>query len=626
MRPLILMFLLAGLGLAQAPPPATDEPAARWILRQGGRVRLAGNPRVYSQLAELPGTPFRVEAVDLIGTSFPPDDLKQITGLTEVRELLLPGPIFNPGAGSTLDANAEFKFLAPLTKLEKLHFSLHFLTNINVQDKGLSILSGLRNLRELRAAQTNIKGPALAAFVNLEKLDLNYTAFADAGVEQLKGLSRLNTLYLRDTLVTDQGMKVLGALTQLEYLDLSGARLTDAGVAALAPLKKLKSLNLLGAQVTDESAVVLAGFTALEELNLYRAPLSNAGLKKLEALKRLRSLDVRYTRVTRAGVDSLQKAVPVCKTEFMDSSAASAAAAALRQSKPASPQPTAVAEWVKSLGGAAHFRDGQLDRVDLSRTPVTDEQVAYLTTATDLRLDSTEVSDAALARLPATLRRLNLSHTAISAKGLARLPAALEHLEMANTTVDDQTPWPPGLRSLSVPYTAVGTLAQIQKLPHLAVLDLTSTDIDNDALAALAGMKTLRDLRLSYGRYTDKGIAALAALTDLERLEMVRTRLTDAGLKSLAPLTKLKVLRLDYNNISNAGVAVLPVSLEELSLDTANVTDDVVPVLAALKNLKLLNLYHTTLTEAAVQQLQRALPACRIVYDRDSAIPTRRKS
>jgi hypothetical protein len=35
--------------------------------------------------------------------------LSKLSGLDELTELFLPGPIFNPGAGSTLDANAELK-------------------------------------------------------------------------------------------------------------------------------------------------------------------------------------------------------------------------------------------------------------------------------------------------------------------------------------------------------------------------------------------------------------------------------------------------------------------------------------------------------------------------------------
>src|SRR5690606_32183963 len=101
-------------------------------------------------------------AVDMIGTTIAPTEMQQLRGLTELTELFLPGPSFNPGAGSRLDANEEFAALAGLKKLKKLHLSLHFLTNINVQDKGLAHLAGLTGMEELRLSQSRVKGPGLA--------------------------------------------------------------------------------------------------------------------------------------------------------------------------------------------------------------------------------------------------------------------------------------------------------------------------------------------------------------------------------------------------------------------------------------------------------------------------------
>ena len=45
-----------------------------------------------------------------------------------------------------------------------------------------------------------------------------------------------------------------------------------------------------------------------------------------------------------------------------------------------------------------------------------------------------------------------------------------------------------------------------------------------------------------------------------------------------------------------------------------------------MKNLKYLNLYHTLVTDKGYQTLKTALPSCEIVYDRESSLPTRRRS
>ena len=108
----------------------------------------------------LPAGDLQISGVDLTGTIIEPKELEKISGLTGLKELYLPGPSWNPGAGS-LDANAELKFLAGLKNLEKLQFSLHFLTHVNVRDEGIQQLQGLTQLKELRCAQCRITKDSL---------------------------------------------------------------------------------------------------------------------------------------------------------------------------------------------------------------------------------------------------------------------------------------------------------------------------------------------------------------------------------------------------------------------------------------------------------------------------------
>lgn len=230
-----------------------DRDAARWVIRQGGNVRIADHAGVVRNAADLPGGDITVVAVDLIGTLIDPKDLKRLSGLSDLRELLLPAPSFNPGVGSKLDANDELAVLSNLHHLEKLWLSLHFLTDIHVEDKGLAYLKDLTQLRELRLVQTKVKGPGLAPFVNLRALDLGETPLRDEGTQYLRGMTYLQRLSLRNTLVTDAGPKNLAGLKELESLDLYGLKITDAGIQSLSGLTKLRALNLLGAPITDDS-------------------------------------------------------------------------------------------------------------------------------------------------------------------------------------------------------------------------------------------------------------------------------------------------------------------------------------------------------------------------------------
>ncbi|MCI0365278.1 MAG: hypothetical protein L0219_15515, partial [Phycisphaerales bacterium] len=105
-KPLILALLAAFTTFA-----ATEREAAEWVVRKGGRVMVNGQRQPIARLPELPAEPFQVTGVDLTGTVLDPKELSNLAGLTQVRELYLPGSAFTPGAGSRLDGNAELKVL-----------------------------------------------------------------------------------------------------------------------------------------------------------------------------------------------------------------------------------------------------------------------------------------------------------------------------------------------------------------------------------------------------------------------------------------------------------------------------------------------------------------------------------
>src|SRR5262249_53299271 len=154
--PAIVLAVSISMGLEAAEP--SQREVAQWVIRQGGSVTLENRTEPIARLADLPAGELRIRGVNLVGTLVEPSELKRLSGLDGLRELELPGPQWNPNAGSRLDANDEFPAIAHLTGLEKLTFSLYFLTNINVQDKGLAHLAKLTNLKELRLGQTRVKG------------------------------------------------------------------------------------------------------------------------------------------------------------------------------------------------------------------------------------------------------------------------------------------------------------------------------------------------------------------------------------------------------------------------------------------------------------------------------------
>src|SRR5438874_2136469 len=223
---------------ASAATNAPERAVAEWVIRSGGRVMLEGNRAALGDIAALPAGDVHITGVNLTNTTIERPELKEISGLSGLQELYLPGPSWTPYSDSPLDANDALKYLAGLKDLRRLQFSLHFLTDYNVNDKGVGLLAGLTQLRELRLAQSRVVAPDLTPFSHLSSLDLSDCSyFGDKGmkvVAQLKGLRRL---YLRNTPVTDEGLANVSGLSQLEELDLYGVSVTDLGLESLRNLR-----------------------------------------------------------------------------------------------------------------------------------------------------------------------------------------------------------------------------------------------------------------------------------------------------------------------------------------------------------------------------------------------------
>jgi Leucine-rich repeat (LRR) protein len=511
---------------------AAERDVAEWVIRQGGRVMIDDSRAPLARVTDLPAGGMKITGIDLTGNIIEPKELERISTLTTLKELYLPGPSWNPGAGSRVNAQTELKFLAGLKNLERLQFSLHFLTNVNVRDEGIEQFSSLTQLKEFRCAQCRIQKPSLTPFVNLRALDLNYANFGDEAIKSLEGMRELKRLYLRDTLVTDDGLQHLSGLTQLEELDLYGTKISDRGIAYLRNLKKLRKLNILGAPVTDESIDVLAGMTQLRELNLYRSQITNSGLARLSLLRELVSLDLRYSRVTSTGVDSLRASLPNCDIEFIN---ASVGQTARKNGRPTGTGDKAIADWVTSLAGKVEFSGGRLRAISLGSVKISDAQTAHLAGLSSrerLDLQATEVGDLGLQQLKrlTSLKELNLGNTTVSDAGLAHLAPiiSLRVLRLSNTLVSG-----PGL-------------AHLKGLGSLTELDLMGSPVTDDGLLHLAALTSLERLSLGHSEVTDAGLAHLSKLTNLKALDLNANDIGDDGLRHLGAMTNLRELLLNY--------------------------------------------------------------------------------
>ena len=134
------------------------------------------------------------------------------------------------------------------------------------------------------------------------------------------------------------------------------------------------------------------------------------------------------------------------------------------------------------------------------------------------------------------------------------------------------------VRGLFVPRTdnLHEALTRVAKIQHLSRLRMRGTDVNEDDLAVLAGMKNLQDLDLSQNpTVTDAGIATLSGLENLRVLDLTSTSVTGTGLKDRADMVSLYQLNLTDCPVTDESLAAIPhfPKLEELLIGGTEVTD-----------------------------------------------------
>ena len=360
--------------------------------------------------------------------------------------------------------------LAKATQLREL--------NLNQCDKltvaGLAHLKGLTQLEYLTFENTAVTDDALAhlsGLTGLWVLNLNDTAVTDAGVVHLKHMSRLRELWLprsavtdvvlaqikawpelytlneygevttaeewaelrkkgaaavpeglrvslRDSKVTDAGLRHLAGNTRLHALALADTDVTDAGLAHLKGLSELKELCLAGTHVTDAGLIHVRSKPKLEKLYLGQTQVSDAGLEHLAGLSRLGLLWLDATDITDAGLKHLTGLTRLCELS-------------LSQTNIRGP----------GLEHLAKLKD--LSSLDLSHTPLSDAGLASLPPLprlTTLNLSGTYITDAGQALLKGAARgSVNLAHAKISDAAITRLKAlpALATLDVHDTPISE---------------------------------------------------------------------------------------------------------------------------------------------------------------------------------------------
>lgn len=175
---------------------------------------------------------------------------------------------------------------------------------------------------------------------------------------------------------------------------------------------------------------------------------------------------------------------------------------------------------------------------------------------------------------------------------LAFLLLGVIHLNSVSGQVKNPVPGP-DQQSIEKIEKAGGHVIAIAQNDNRLEVDfhLQSSDVTDQSLVSLEGLKNIYSLNLGKSKITDAGLAHIAGLTTLNRLYLQETKITDKGLVHLKGLRDLVYLNL-------YGTAV---------------TDQGLVNLAGLSNLKNLYVWQTKVTEAGIDKLKKSLPGVNVI-------------
>jgi len=451
--------------------------------------------------------PNDLTSITLSSTPIGPASLAPLKDQKSLREVQMYNVNVSEGGLSPLRGHPS---------LESVRFS-----QSEIGETDWAVLEGMPRLRTVSQLSSRLNDAGLSYFKNLpllEDLSLDGSQVSDEGLATVSKLTALRNLSLLSTQITDRGIAHLKELRSLEVLDLRATEITSAGLTELARLPNLRKVGLSGKKLADADLAPLKNFAALRDLNLDWNGIGDRAVPLLKSLTGLKSLSLRGTKVTGAGAEELQAALPGCAIEV--------------------DKPTAL-----SLRNSTYSED------EIAR------QLKGWRALRSVDLTGTRVGEKALRQLGelAGVQSLDLSQTPLADSWLA-------HLKGLN-----------GLRELILRATPVGDsgLAHVAGLTSLTTLNLSNTKITNEGLGHLAKMKSLRTLYLDYNRIGDEGLEPLKNLPALEELSLKRTGVTGECVAQLKSMSALKRLDLTGTSVTASALDELKKALPTCRIEMA---------------------------------------------------------
>lgn len=172
--------------------------------------------------------------------------------------------------------------------------------------------SGITNLQEKAAREIERLGGKIEynAEKAVVKVDLNNAKITDADLKNLAAFHELEWLDLRITAIGDEGVAQLKNLKKLKFLNLFRTNLSDKGLAELKDLTELETLLIGGTRVNDDGLKNLEKFSRLRKISVFRTAVSDAGIRHLEKLPLLEVLLIGESKISEEGVKRLREVLP----------------------------------------------------------------------------------------------------------------------------------------------------------------------------------------------------------------------------------------------------------------------------------------------------------------------------
>jgi Leucine-rich repeat (LRR) protein len=297
-------------------------------------------------------------------------------------------------------------------------------------DTDLLWLADIPSLQKINLSRTRITGKALEPLRTLphvQYLRLQFAEFLTAtDIGHLAAWEQLQSLDLRGTRVDSGIFDRLIPLTSLEFLDLSSTEVDDEGFEELAALGKLTTLRCGANRLSGLALTVLKVVPALRHLDvggyqrvdsgLWGLPLTEQNLERLGGLSQLESLSLRGAKLTDRGSDRPGSDLAI-KTEIVGLEALAPLTNLRSLDLGDLPIKSADLSWLSSLGQLQQLDIDGSYQVDDATVPV----LLALHNLKRLNLSGTVFSDAGLSQLAElpSLERLIVGGTQVSANAIA---------------------------------------------------------------------------------------------------------------------------------------------------------------------------------------------------------------